>query len=85
MKKLLIIASSLLLASCMVSEHKTRSAVEAHGMDFVEAKGPSLKCSEGDKFSRNFVATNHEGKTVYGTACAGFIKGVTIRIDRVID
>ncbi len=60
---------------------KAFHALEASGFENIEVQGYRLfGCGEGDAYRRGFKAEMN-GKVVTGSACAGYLKGTTIRID----
>jgi hypothetical protein len=60
---------------------KAFHALEASGFENIEVQGYRLfGCGDGDVYRRGFKAEMN-GKVVTGSACAGYLKGTTIRID----
>jgi hypothetical protein len=62
-------------------ETKAFHALEASGFENIEVQGfRFFGCGDGDAYRRGFKAEMN-GKTVTGSACAGYFKGTTIRVD----
>jgi hypothetical protein len=63
------------------SDPKTaKKTLENSGYTNIELGGYSFfGCSDGDRFSTKFTATNPNGVTVSGVVCSGWFKGGTIR------
>lgn len=81
MKKLLLISTLILLASCSDGSG-ARKVLSAQGMTNIEITGHSFfSCGKDDSFSTGFKATSVNGQQVEGTVCKGIFKGSTVRFD----
>lgn len=80
MKKMFLLAISLLLISC-TNDLGMRELLEKEGYKDIKPTGYKLlSCSDDDFYHTGFSATK-EGKIVTGTVCEGLFKGKTIRYD----
>lgn len=89
MKIALIIGFSILLCGCgqgiLVNDSKTIQAVEKQGYSNVQINKKHVffvdwcGCSKGDDAAYDMTATNPAGNSVAIIACAGILKGVTVR------
>lgn len=81
MKKLIIIATAIILTACSDAPTATK-ALEGAGYSEVTITGPKVfGCSDDDTFRTGFIAKGVNGKQVTGVVCSGFLKGSTIRTD----
>ncbi len=81
MKKLIIIATAIILSACSDAPTATK-ALESAGYTEVNVTGfKFFGCSEDDTFHTGFIAKGVNGKQVTGVVCSGFLKGSTIRTD----
>lgn len=84
MKKIalgLVMLAALGLAGC--EEENAIKAIEANGFTNVTLTGtPIFGCSDDDNvlYNKFFTATAANGKEVKGVACAGPLKGWTVRL-----
>jgi len=81
MKKIFAILLLCTLTACSDAEG-TIKAAESVGLTNVQPQGYTFfGCGEGDAWKTKFTATGVNGKPVNGIACAGLLKGTTIRLN----
>lgn len=85
MKNIAIIAATVaalvISTGCTVSADKSVEVLSEAGYTDIELGGFTIfGCSDTDDFSRTFTATGLNGSQVEGVLCAGWLKGVTIRL-----
>lgn len=91
MSRMAALGLLLALVACRAGTNEeidaeAKKAVEAFGFSDVQMEGGYQfgswvnNCDRGDSYARRFVAKNALGKSVLGTACAGFFKSWTVRV-----
>lgn len=91
MKLYAAITLLLMLGACRIGtndqiDDDAKRAVEAFGFSDVQMEGGYQfggwinNCDNGDSYARPFIAKNAQGRSVRGTACAGFFKSWTVRL-----
>lgn len=85
MKNLVLLITSVLLASCGVNPNDAERVLKAQGMKDVKIGGYAIwGCASGkngDSFASSFSATAQDGSKVTGVICSGLLKGYTVRYD----
>lgn len=81
MRKLLaVIALSVGLAGCFTTDDEARETLDKAGFTNIKTGDDVFfGCGHGDKFGREFTATNANGRSVSGIVCCGNWKSCTVR------
>lgn len=81
MKKILIIATAIILFTGCTSSSDANRALKSQGYTNIQITGYNMfSCGEDDFYSTGFIATNPQGLSVNGTVCSGLLfKGATVR------
>ena len=83
MKRLMIIITPLILASCMTDVKSAKHALIDAGYHPITVGGYDwLGCGQDDFYSTKFKAYSSDStRIVKGCVCGGIFKGQTIRLD----
>lgn len=77
--KYLLLATSILLASCTDAD-ETNKILSSQGYTEIKVTGWAwLGCSEDDTYRTKFTAKSINGSEVSGVVCSGVFKGGTVR------
>lgn len=81
MKKLFIVAITLVLAACTDEPNAVRVLHSAGYTDIVTKGFTPFGCGDDDTYHTEFTAKGPTGIITNGVVCSGVLKGSTIRIN----